>query len=145
MVYCVGTLLEAWHPVRALPNATAPLLPPSPNPDLPPLPRATLPASPGEVAFDSVRALSTCMPGRLGAGAATTLTACLRLVSQAQAGRGLSYAEVATRPAVASVVHALASVTAAVGQQLPPSSYCYVFPVLQVGAAWCLVSFTHCV
>lgn len=76
------------------------------------------------------------MPGRLGAGAATTLTACLRLVSQAQAGRGLSYAEVATRPAVASVVHALASVTAAVGQQLPPSSYCYVFPVLQVGAAW---------
>ncbi|GIL73837.1 hypothetical protein Vretimale_5312 [Volvox reticuliferus] len=84
----------------------------------------------GEAAFDAVRALSTCMPGRLG-HSATTLTACLRLVSQAQSGRGLSFREVASRPAVASVVHALALVTAAVGQQLPPSSYCYVFPVLQ--------------
>ncbi|GLC46160.1 hypothetical protein PLESTB_001196200 [Pleodorina starrii] len=85
----------------------------------------------GEAAFDAVRALSTCMPGRLGASA-TTLTACLRLVSQAQSGRGLlSYREVAYRPAVASVVHALAAVTAASGQQLPPSSYSYVFPVLQ--------------
>ncbi|KAG2489371.1 hypothetical protein HYH03_012201 [Edaphochlamys debaryana] len=85
----------------------------------------------GEAAFDAVRALSTCMPGRLGRSA-ITLTACLRLVSVAQSGKGgLSYADVATRPAVASVVHALAAVTAAVGQQLPPSSYCYVFPVLQ--------------
>ncbi|KXZ48792.1 hypothetical protein GPECTOR_25g376 [Gonium pectorale] len=84
----------------------------------------------GEAAFDSVRALSTCLPGRLGASA-TTLTSCLRLVSQAQTGRGLSYRDVASRPAVASVVHALAAVTAAVGQQLPPSSYSYVFPVLQ--------------
>ncbi|GIL49256.1 hypothetical protein Vafri_5386 [Volvox africanus] len=84
----------------------------------------------GEAAFDAVRALSTCMPGRLG-HSATTLTACLRLVSQAQSGRGLSFREAASRPAVASVVHALAVVTAAVGQQLPPSSYCYVFPVLQ--------------
>ncbi|PNH07202.1 hypothetical protein TSOC_006379, partial [Tetrabaena socialis] len=85
----------------------------------------------GEAAFDSVRALSTCLPGRLGSGA-TTLTACLRLVAVAQSGRGgLSYRDVASRPAVASVVHALAAVTAGCGQQLPSSSYSYVFPVLQ--------------
>ncbi|KAG2444413.1 hypothetical protein HXX76_001166 [Chlamydomonas incerta] len=84
----------------------------------------------GEAAFDAVRALSTCMPGRLGA-AAITLTCSLRLVAAAQRGAGLTYRDVASRPATASVVHALAAVTAAAGQQLPSSSYCYVFPVLQ--------------
>ena len=97
------------------------------QPSLQPLPRPA-----GEVAFDAVRALSTCMPGRLGS-AAITLTCCLRLVAAAQRGAGLTYRDVASRPATASVVHALAAVTAAAGQQLPSSSYCYVFPVLQVG------------
>jgi hypothetical protein len=49
----------------------------------------------GDAAFDAVRALSGCMPGRLGAANAITLTVCLRLVAQAHAGTGgLSFAAI---------------------------------------------------
>ncbi|MEW5308073.1 MAG: hypothetical protein WDW38_000060 [Sanguina aurantia] len=69
----------------------------------------------GAPAFNAIRSLSTCLPGRLGLHS-MFVAASLRLVVLAQRGaRGNSYGDIAGKAAVADVVHALTQVRALVG------------------------------
>ncbi|MEW5303879.1 MAG: hypothetical protein WDW36_006532 [Sanguina aurantia] len=85
----------------------------------------------GAPAFNAIRSLSTCLPGRLGLHS-MFVAASLRLVVLAQRGaRGNSYGDIAGKAAVADVVHALTQVVTVPKRRLPSSSYCFVFPVLE--------------